>query len=217
MTLVTVIDELELDHRTDSPVAERTFTHWPLPVGLVEIRDGLAFVHSAEPGGFTVDDYYRIPDEGRFELLDGVIVVSPAPALIHHRTALRLAFILQGSCPSGLEVVIGPYDVRIRPRKMFEPDVLVLQNDNLDAVLAVEVLSKYGRNYDRQVKRRGYQERGVPSYWIVDPDSPSVTILELGGTGRYEETGFFQGDDLCTPDRPFPVRFRPSDLVAPPD
>lgn len=217
MTLVTVIDELALDQHADSPVAARTFTHWPLPVGLVEIRDGLAFVHSAEPGGFTVDDYYRVPDDGRIELLDGVIVVSPSPSRIHQRAALSLAVVLRDHCPRGLEVVIGPYDVRIRPGKMFEPDVVVLRTADEEAVLAVEVLSKYGRGYDRQIKRRGYQERGVPSYWIVDPDVPSVTILELGVHGRYEEAGFFQGDDICTPDRPFGVRFRPADLVAPPD
>jgi Uma2 family endonuclease len=216
MTLMTVGDELALDITTDSPVAERTFTHWPLPVGLVEIRDGLAFVHSAEPGGFSIDDYYRIPDKGRIELLDGVVVVSPSPTRIHQRTALNLAVLLRECRTGRLEVVIGPYDVRIRPLRVFEPDVVVLPLDNEEAVLAVEVLSKYGRSYDRGVKRRGYEERGIPSYWIIDPDSPAVTVLELGRTGRYEETGFFQGDDLCAIDRPFPVRFRPSDLVAPP-
>jgi Uma2 family endonuclease len=216
MTLMAVIDELELDQDTDSPVAERTFTHWPLPVGLVEIRDGLAFIHSAKPGGFTIDDLYRIPDDGRIEILDGIIVVSPAPVLVHQRVAGNIYTALRQAHRRGFEAVVGPYDVHIRPRKMFEPDVLVLRNDNLEAVLVVEVLSKYGRTYDRRVKRRGYEERGVPSYWIIDPDSPSVTILELDADGRYEETGFFQGDDICALTRPFPVRFCPSDLVAPP-
>jgi Uma2 family endonuclease len=213
---MAVADELALDQHTDSPVAGRTFTHWPLPVGLVEIRDGLAFVHSAEPGGFTIEDYYRIPDGGRIELLDGVAVVSPSPTRLHQRAAGNIYTVLRRVLPSGFEVLPGPYDVRIRSGKMFEPDVVVLRAASEDAVLAVEVLSKYGRGYDRRVKRLGYQERGVPSCWIVDPDSPSITVLELDGTGRYEESGFFQGDDLCSLDRPFPVRFRPSDLVVAP-
>jgi Uma2 family endonuclease len=216
MTLVAVADELALDQHTDSPVAGRTFTHWPLPVGLVELRDGLAFVHSAEPGGFTIDDYYRIPDGGRIELLDGVAVVSPAPSHLHQRVAGNIYMALRQALPRGFEVLFGPFDVYIRPGKMFEPDVVVLRIGSEEAVLAVEVLSKFGRSYDRHVKRRGYEERGVPSYRIVDPDAPSVTVLELTGTGHYEETGFFHGDDLCALDRPFPVRLRPSDLVVAP-
>jgi Uma2 family endonuclease len=216
MTVMTVDDELALDLTTDSPAAGRTFAHWPLPVGLVEIHDGLAFVHSAEPGGFSADDVHRIPDEGRIELLDGVVIVSPSPSRIHQRAAGNVYTSLRRVLPGGLEVLFGPYDVCIRPGTMFEPDVVVLPTGGEDAVLVVEVLSKYGRGYDRGVKRRGYEERGIPSYWIVDPESPAVTVLDLGSDGRYRETGFFQGYDLCALDRPFPVRFRPSDIVTPP-
>ncbi len=215
MTVVTAADELALDVGTDSPLARSTFMHWPLPVGRVEIRDGLAFVRSAEQGGFTADDCWRIPDEGhRIELLDGVVVVSPAPARPHQRAVTRLAVILHRSTPPSLETLVGPYDVQLRPVKVFEPDLLVLPRDDDQApLLVVEVLSKYGRSYDRRVKRWEYQAAGVPSYWVVDPDAPSVTVLELTAAGSYREAGFFHGDDTCTVDHPFPVRFRPSDLT----
>jgi Uma2 family endonuclease len=215
MTVVTTADELALDVGTDSPLARSTFTHWPLPVGRVEIRDGLAFVHSAEPGGFTADDYRRIPDEGRrIELLDGVVVVSPSPARPHQRAVTRLTVILDRSTPPSLETLVGPYDIRVRPVKVFEPDLLVLpRDDDQAALLVVEVLSKYGRSYDRRVKRSEYQAAGIPSYWIIDPDAPSVTVLELSSRGSYREAEFFHGNDTCVIDRPFPVRFRPSDLT----
>jgi Uma2 family endonuclease len=98
--------------------------------------------------------------------------------------------------------------------KVFEPDLLVLpRDDDQAALLVIEVLSKYGRSYDRRVKRWEYQGAGIPSYWIIDPDAPSVTVLELSSRGGYRQAEVFHGNDTCVIDRPFPVRFRPSDLA----
>jgi Uma2 family endonuclease len=213
MEVVTVGDELALDENADSPVARRTFTHWPLPVGRVEIRDGLALVSSSDPGGFSAHDFKRIPDNGRIELLDGVAVVSPAPTRQHLRAVRRLYQTASAACPEHLEPFIGPLDVSIHPATIFEPDILVLPEEDDTPVLVVEVLSKYGRSYHHHVKYRGYQERGIPSYWIVDPDVPSITIFELDVAGRYRQTGSYSGDDVCSVEAPFPMRIRPSDLT----
>jgi Uma2 family endonuclease len=214
MTVMTVGSELPVDERPGSPVAQRTFAHWPLPVGRVEIRDGLAFVYARRPEGFTRDDLHRIPDDGRIELLDGIAVVSPAPTRLHQRVLTNLAVLLHDITPPQLETLVGPYDIRISAVKMFEPDVVVLpRDDDQAALLVVEILSTYGRRYDRRVKFAGYREAGIPSYWIVDPDGPSVTVFELARDGSYQETLFVEDDETCAVARPFPVRFRPADLV----
>jgi Uma2 family endonuclease len=214
MKVMTVSGELPVDERPISPVAQRTFAHWPLPVDRVEIRDGLAFVHSRHPEGFTAADLNRIPDDGRIELLDGVVVVSPTPPPLHQRVAGRLYRII-GDVEGESLTLVGPYDVRVGPAKIFQPDVLVLTREHgQSAALVVEVLSTYGRRYDREVKFAGYQEAGIPSLWIVDPDTPSVTVFELDGDGSYQETAFVDNDDTCAVFQPFPVRFRPADLVA---
>lgn len=70
-----------------------------------------------------------------------------------------------------------------------------------------------GREYDHVGKWRAYQEAGVPSYWLLDPDGPSATVLELDGDGRYQEVARAVGEDECTLRRPFPVRFRPAVLL----
>jgi len=49
---------------------------------------------------FTVDDLDRMPDDGhRYELLDGVLIVSPRPATPQHEVAAELLVALRQACP----------------------------------------------------------------------------------------------------------------------
>jgi Uma2 family endonuclease len=81
--------------------------------------------------------------------------------------------------------------------------------------LAVEVISPSSRRIDRLTKLSVYEDAGVPSYWLVDPDldEPSLTALELID-GRYKEIVRLAGADRWTAQRPFPVTVCPNDLVA---
>ena len=53
----------------------------------------------------------------------------------------------------------------------------------------------------------------MPSCWLVDPDRPSMRVLELEG-GRYADRGEVGGQDLLEIARPFAVAVRPADLVG---
>jgi Uma2 family endonuclease len=209
--------------RPTVPLDLASLAEWPLPVSRVEFDDGLAFVHAARPGGYTAFDLAAAPDDSRrYELLDGVLVVSPCPLLPHQRVVVRLSAILLMAEVGTATTLVAPYDVKVSVKKNFQPDLLVLPDREATLpVLVVEVLSKYGRAYDRQTKRAAYQAAGIASYWIVDPDEPSVTVLELGdrdqddqGQDGYREVGIVRGDDLVELTRPYPLRFRPSDLLA---
>ncbi len=60
---------------------------------------------------WTVDDLARLPDDGlRYELVDGVLLVSPAPRPLHQRAVLELALLLREACPEDLEVFVAPLD-----------------------------------------------------------------------------------------------------------
>jgi len=70
----------------------------------------------------------------------------------------------------------------------------------------------HGLPWGRQ--RAAYEREGVASYWLVDPDEPSMTVLELGPDGRYAEVAQGSGDDQVVVGRPFPVTVVPSALRA---
>lgn len=176
---------------------------------------------------FAVEDLQRMPDDGRrYELLDGVLLVSPAPGVWHQEVAGTLYRLLYQACPPELHVVIAPFEWRGSGRIALQPDVLVARHGDLLAVeegtylgkppvLAVEVLSPSTRRIDRLSKRSAYEEAGVTSYWLVDPDphAPSLYALDLVD-GRYVEVGYPSGEQTWQARRPFPVTFMPADLVA---
>jgi Uma2 family endonuclease len=100
-----------------------------------------------------------------------------------------------GACPPGLEAFFAPLDRRPDDRTSLQPDLLVVRDEDVEAknvrkplVLAVEVLSPSSRRKDLVLKRSKYEDVGVASYWVVDPEEPSVVVHELRD-GRYVETG----------------------------
>lgn len=134
--------------------------------------------------------------------------------------ATRLTTLLVRHVSTGMEVLGAPVGVARGPGTWVEPDVSVVHVSDIGSkrllappVLVVEVLSPSSRRTDPQLKRAVYEEIGIPSYWIADPDEPGVTALELDDGGRYVERGCGSGSDVIDLTRPFPVRIVPADLV----
>jgi Uma2 family endonuclease len=175
----------------------------------------------------TYADLEAVPDDGhRYEIVDGTLVVTPAPMWPHQRAVTRLAAALLAACPDNLDVLAAPLDVRLGDDTVLQPDVVVARvSDFVEGrlrgvpVLAVEVHSASTRLVDLPLKRAALERAGCPSYWLVDPDEPSLTVLELrsvlGGPGRYEEVLRLTGAEEATIERPFLVRLAPARLVGP--
>jgi len=168
---------------------------------------------------WTVDDLDLLPDDGlQYELLDGLLLVSPAPTRRHQRAALQLGLLLTAFCPPAMEVLLAPLDWRPEDRTSLQPDVLVLGNRNLEStaaesmILAVEILSPSTRRKDTILKRSKYEDEGIVSYWIVDPKAPSITALELID-GRYVTIGEAVGAEPLTVEKPFPVTIVSANLI----
>jgi Uma2 family endonuclease len=169
----------------------------------------------------TVEDMENMPDdEFRYELDDGVLIVSPAPSNLHQLAVTQLAVILSTACPPGLVVLAGP-GVNISRHQHRVPDVAVVRADSMATVfqerppmLAVEVASPRTRLYDRNRKKDVYAQFGILSYWIVDPGPgrPELTVFELQD-GKYEQVAHVAGDQSFEAALPFPVTVTPSALV----
>lgn len=167
----------------------------------------------------TYDDLQNLPEDGhRYELLDGTLLVTPSPNFNHQQCVLSLAVLLHAAAPPDQVVVIAPFDWLIGPRTSFEPDVLVARRADVGErnlprppLLAVEVLSASTRRIELVLKRDAYAAAGVPSYWIVDPDQPSLTALRLEA-GAYVEEAVVAGTDPFVASSPFPVTVVPARL-----
>lgn len=142
---------------------------------------------------YTVDDLDNFPDDGnRYELLDGVLLVTPQAASVHQIVASRIQVSLANALQK-LAHVVGPGAVVRMPRTQLQPDILVYPARFSPATdwhkitehwLAVEVLSRSSRVYDREFKRDAYFALGVQQVWLVDWRDASVEVWTAKGKSR---------------------------------
>ena len=143
-------------------------------------------------------EYARIPDDGRrHEIIDGAHFVNPAPGTYHQTLSKRLQYQLYSQIElRGLGLIFSaPIDVQLSDHDIVQPDLLVILNARRSIVtptkilgapdLIVEILSPSNFDYDLNLKRRLYERREVPEYWIVDPVARAVQQLVLR-EGRFQ-------------------------------
>ncbi len=137
---------------------------------------------------YTVDEVLAFPSDGnRYELVHGELLVTPAPRLRHQDVVGELYFRLRTYLEDRDEVRVffSPADIRWADDVLVQPDMFVVPASETTAqdwssiqtlLLAVEVVSPSSARYDRIIKRRLYQDHGVATYWIVDPDAQVVEV-----------------------------------------
>ena len=178
---------------------------------MTALTDGRVFTHA---------DLEAMPDDGnRYELVDGLIVVTPSPSPAHQRVSAELFFRLRLACSSTLRVLTAPLDVVLADDTVLQPDLLVADPATFTErhvhgapLLAVEILSPSTRRYDLDTKKSAFERAGCPAYWVIDPSGPSITTWELH-EGSYRQTHHITGEATFTTQTPFPVAFRPSELL----
>ena len=145
---------------------------------------------------YTLQDLESFPDDGnRYELLDGVLLVTPAPAPLHQLVVSRIDAALNRHLPPKLARVFVPGVLEIEPNVHLEPDILVVPaaeppagigpDTRWTAIrrwwLAVEVSGDGSRLYDRDSKVPAYLQLGVQEIWRVDLRERCVFMTRPGG------------------------------------
>jgi Uma2 family endonuclease len=162
-------------------------------------------VSGSRQGHWTYTSYAALPDDGkRYEIVDGVLYMSPSPSPPHQRIAGRFYYYLLTYVEFiGLGLVFqAPLDVQLTPDRVVQPDVFVLLNSSLHKYtetyiigapdLVVEIASPSTAIFDRHEKLEVYAKSGVPEYWIVEPGTKTVEVLALHA-GAYRSLGIFRG------------------------
>ena len=153
-----------------TPAAEPTVMHMP---------------RTAEQ--WTREQVCALPDDGRrYELIDGELVVTPAPGSRHQAAVTilcgRIFHALEQVPGTAARLLVSPADLQLGQEEILQPDLFIYRlghpvkdwRDITSLLVAIEVLSPSTARYDRGLKRLRYQRARVPEYWIVDLDGRVV-------------------------------------------
>ena len=161
---------------------------------------------------FTYDDLQDVAIRRgyQYEILDGELVVTPAPFPWHQFVLLELYDVVKAHVRAknlGF-VLLSPTDLHLSKTDVLQPDMLFVSSARERFIeekfvsgppdLVVEVLSKGTTRRDRVTKREIYERFAVPNYWIVDPFSEKVEELVRRGK-RLVLRGTMKGNKTFAP------------------
>ena len=172
---------------------------------------------------WTAELARALPDDGkRYEVLDGELVVSPAPSMAHQEVLYRLSLLIHPYVErhSIGWTYLSPADIEFSKHRLLQPDLFVVPRTDpkptswkevKSLLLAVETVSPSSARTDRVEKRRIYQSEAVPEYWVVDPDSRLIERWRPEDTRPDVIADAFEWQPL--PDLP-PLRIELKDVFA---
>ena len=159
---------------------------------------------------FTYEDLQHIPqDRNRYEIVEGDLLVAPAPNTLHQTIVLNLGGDLRQHVRKHRlgRVFVAPYDIVFSPSTVLEPDVIFVSNARLHIIgkknlsgppdLVVEVSSPTTRARDLTRKKDLYERFGVAEYWFVDLDAERFEVYRLN-EGRFAPPTFFGRNEVAT-------------------
>ena len=140
---------------------------------------------------WTYADYARLPDDGnRYEVVDGELLVTPAPSPMHQHILARMVILLTEYAEAeAVGLVLPDVDLLFASGHFLRPDLVFVPNASRPAItnrgveeapeLVVEILSPTSHAIDRVKKPARYGDFGVPEYWVVDPEEQVVWAWRL--------------------------------------
>lgn len=149
-------------------------------------------MQTAEAAPRTVADYVQLPDDGpRYELIEGELLMAPAPNLFHQRISFNLTLILGNFVEKKRlgKIFVAPFDVIFDEHNVLQPDIIFFSNARVSALtkagatgapdLAVEILSRGAEKRDRIQKRKIFARSGVEELWLIHPDKQRIELYRL--------------------------------------
>ncbi|MGR3309287.1 MAG: Uma2 family endonuclease [Candidatus Brocadiales bacterium] len=151
---------------------------------------------------FTYQDYLHMPEDKRYELIEGEFFMVPSPNESHQHVSGELGFILQSFVKKNKSgsIYYAPFDVVFSDEDVVQPDIVfvskgrrnIITKNNIKGApdLLIEILSPKISYRDREIKRKLYFKYGVKEYWIVDPEGQNIEVLSISEDG-YKTSGTY--------------------------
>lgn len=175
----------------------------------------------------TLQEYLALPEDSRFEIVDGLLRPMTRSGKRNRTMQRRLATRLEQQAPSGLFVVEGEIVVfKVAPPSTRIPDVTVCRAEAIadpdsnsiavaDAVLVVEIVSPGSETDDRYHKPGDYARNGIPHFWRIELEPGVEVVTYQLDHGVYREVGVFgRGERVTDPALPW-VDVEVADLLGP--
>ncbi|MGH8021842.1 MAG: Uma2 family endonuclease [Opitutaceae bacterium] len=159
----------------------------------------------------TVDDYRSTPEGSRYQLVEGELIMAPAPNLYHQEIVGRLFRVLAAHVEQHDlgRVFVAPADVYLTEHNVVQPDVLfvakarerLLAEDGIYGApdLVVEVVSPSTARLEKTTKRRVYAQAGVDEMWLADPVLRQVHVYRFTQDPAKPACILDEGDTLEIP------------------
>ena len=159
----------------------------------------------------TYEDYQKTSDDQRYELPNGALMISPSPNTAHQSVQAELGwrmaqFVREGSLG---HLLFAPTDVVLSRTDVVQPDLLFISSDRVNTIapaniqgapdLIVEIRSDSTAERDESFKRQLYADSGVEEYWLVDPESATISVLLLAENGYEKAATYTLGQTLISP------------------
>ncbi len=139
----------------------------------------------------TYEDYLKTPEDERYELIEGELLMTPAPIPKHQKISRELEFeILKFVKANDLgEVFYAPCDVYLDDENVVQPDILFISKERLNIIgekniqgapdLVIEIISESSAYRDFVQKKKLYAKFRVIEYWIVIHEEESIEVYVL--------------------------------------
>lgn len=160
---------------------------------------------------YTYEDYLKTSDDTRYELIEGVLLMTPSPTPKHQSVSRELEFeLLRFVRANNLgEIFDAPCDVYFDNSNVVQPDILFISKDRLNIIgekniqgapdLVVEIISENTAHRDLVQKKNLYAKFGVKEFWIVYPTEELIEVYTLKDNNFILCNTYYKGDILKSP------------------
>jgi Uma2 family endonuclease len=166
---------------------------------------------TTEKKKYTYADYLKTPDDERYELIEGELLMTPSPVMRHQRISRKMLIALDNHVTDNDlgEVFDAPSDVYLDNENVVQPDILFVSKERIDIIgekniqgspdLVIEIISESTAYRDLVQKKKLYVRFGVKEYWIVIPEESSVDIFTLKDNAFVLHKSYGKEDILQSP------------------